>query len=136
MRDPQARSSLLPGIVALALGTAYLILLLAAERQAFVIALLAFAMLAVIAATWLGLLEPVGRSFADREDTLGILAILGAIAIAAWFYDNHFVLLLLNGVLLYAVATLGLNLQFGYAGVLNFAGASFFGIGACTSSVL
>jgi ABC-type branched-subunit amino acid transport system permease subunit len=34
------------------------------------------------------------------------------------------------------VATLGLNLQFGYAGVLNFAGASFFGIGAYTSAVL
>jgi ABC-type branched-subunit amino acid transport system permease subunit len=34
------------------------------------------------------------------------------------------------------VATLGLNIQFGYAGVLNFAGASFFGIGAYTSAVL
>jgi ABC-type branched-subunit amino acid transport system permease subunit len=33
------------------------------------------------------------------------------------------------------VATLGLNIQFGYAGVLNFAGASFFGIGAYTSAV-
>src|SRR5947199_49755 len=94
------------------------------------------AILAVLAAKRLGLLESVGRSFAEREDTLGALAILGALAVAAWFYDNHFVLLLLNGVLLYAVATLGLNLQFGYAGVLNFAGASFFGIGAYTSSVL
>jgi ABC-type branched-subunit amino acid transport system permease subunit/energy-coupling factor transporter ATP-binding protein EcfA2 len=37
---------------------------------------------------------------------------------------------------LYTVATLGLNIQFGYAGVLNFAGASFFGIGAYTSAVL
>ena len=33
------------------------------------------------------------------------------------------------------VATLGLNIQFGYAGVLNFAGSSFFGIGAYTSAV-
>ena len=39
-------------------------------------------------------------------------------------------------VLLYSVATLGLNMQFGYAGVVNFAGASFFGIGAYTSAVL
>jgi ABC-type branched-subunit amino acid transport system permease subunit len=44
--------------------------------------------------------------------------------------------LLLCTVLLYTVATLGLNLQFGYAGVLNFAGASFFGIGAYTAAVL
>jgi len=59
---------------------------------------------------------------------------------AAWsrrfFHDNHFVLLLFVTVLLYTVATLGLNIQFGYAGVLNFAGASFFGIGAYTSAVL
>src|SRR6202030_1066286 len=84
----------------------------------------------------LGLLERVGRSFAEREDALTGVAILGAVAIAAFFHDNHFVLLLVNSVLLYAVATLGLNLQFGYAGVLNFAGASFFGIGAYTSAVL
>ena len=55
---------------------------------------------------------------------------------AAFFHDNHFVLLLFVTVLLYTVATLGLNIQFGYAGVLNFAGASFFGIGAYTSAVL
>ncbi len=136
MRGREPRSPLLPGIAALVLVTAYVIVLLAAERQAFIIALLALAILAVVAAKWLGLLESVGRSFAEREDALVGLAIVGAIATAAWFYDNHFVLLLGNSVLLYAVATLGLNLQFGYAGVLNFAGASFFGIGAYTSSVL
>src|SRR2546421_4852562 len=134
MRDTE-RSPLLPGIVALTLITAYVIALLAAEQQALIIALLATGMLAVLAARWLGLLEPVARSFAEREEALGALAIVGALAVAAWFYDNHFVLLLANSVLLYAVATLGLNVQFGYAGVLNFAGASFFGIGAYTSSV-
>src|SRR5439155_11123228 len=127
---------LLPGFFALALVTVYGIVLLAAERQAVIITLLALAILAVLAAQRLGVLEGVGRSFAEREDALGGLAILGAVATAAWFYDNHFVLLLVNSVLVYAVATLGLNLQFGYAGVLNFAGASFFGIGAYTSSVL
>ncbi|TMJ31924.1 MAG: branched-chain amino acid ABC transporter permease, partial [Alphaproteobacteria bacterium] len=127
---------MLPGFFALALVTVYGIVLLAAERQAVIITLLALAILAVLAAQRLGVLEGVGRSFAEREDALGGLAILGAVATAAWFYDNHFVLLLVNSVLVYAVATLGLNLQFGYAGVLNFAGASFFGIGAYTSSVL
>lgn len=136
MRGPEPRSPLLPGLVALVLATAYLIVLLAAERQAVILALLALAILAVVAAKRLGLLEGVGRSFAEREDTLGGLAVLAAVIAAAWFHDDHFVLLLLNSVLLYAVATLGLNVQFGYAGVLNFAGASFFGIGAYTSSVL
>ncbi|MGI9387139.1 MAG: branched-chain amino acid ABC transporter permease, partial [Methyloligellaceae bacterium] len=47
-----------------------------------------------------------------------------------------FTLLLVATVMLYVLATLGLNLQFGYAGVLNFAGASFFGIGGYTAAVL
>src|SRR5947208_13243945 len=136
MRAAAPRAPLLPGIAALALLTGYVIALLAAERQIVIIALLGLAILAVLAARRLGVLELLGRSFAEREDALGGFAVLGALAIAAWFYDHHFVLLLVDSVLLYAVATLGLNLQFGYAGVLNFAGASFFGIGAYTSAVL
>ena len=136
MHGAERRSPLLPAVAALALVTVYVIVLLAAERQAVIIALLALAIVAVLLAKRLGLLERVGRSFAEREDALTGVAILGAVAIAAFFHDNHFVLLLVNSVLLYAVATLGLNLQFGYAGVLNFAGASFFGIGAYTSAVL
>ena len=131
-----ARASLLPGAAALALATLYLIALLAAERQLLIIGLLAIGIVAVLAANWLGWLVPVGRSFADREDGLGGLAIAAAILVAAFFHYSHFVLLLVVTVLLYIVATLGLNIQFGYAGVLNFAGASFFGIGAYTSAVL
>jgi ABC-type branched-subunit amino acid transport system permease subunit len=130
-----AKGSLLPGVVAMALATAYLIALLAVEKQAFIIGLLAAAIVAVLAANWLGWLVPVSRSFADREEPLGVLAIAAAFAVAAFFHDDHFVLLLVCTVLLYSVATLGLNIQFGYAGVLNFAGASFFGIGAYTSAV-
>jgi ABC-type branched-subunit amino acid transport system permease subunit len=85
-----------PALVALTSATVYLAALLAAERQAVIIAL----------------------------------------AVAGVFHNNHFVLLLMVTVLLYSVATLGLNVQFGYAGVVNFAGASFFGIGAYTSAVL
>jgi ABC-type branched-subunit amino acid transport system permease subunit len=61
---------------------------------------------------------------------------VAAVAVAGYFHGDHFVLLLLCTVLLYTVATLGLNIQFGYAGVLNFAGASFFGVGAYTAAVL
>ena len=45
-------------------------------------------------------------------------------------------LLMLWSVLLYSTACLGLNIQFGYAGVANFAGAAFFGIGSYTPAVL
>jgi ABC-type branched-subunit amino acid transport system permease subunit len=130
------RGSLLPGFAALALATAYLIGLLAAEKQTTIIVLLGAGIAAVIAAYWLRWFDRVGESFGTHEDTLAIMAVIAACAVAAYFHDDHFVLLLVVTVLLYTVATLGLNIQFGYAGVLNFAGASFFGIGAYTSAVL
>jgi ABC-type branched-subunit amino acid transport system permease subunit len=133
---PQQQASLLPGVIAMALATAYLIALLAVEKQALIIGLLALAIVAVLGANWAGWLAPVSKSFADREDALGALAIAAAVAVAVYFHDDHFVLLLVCTVLLTTVATLGLNIQFGYAGVLNFAGASFFGIGAYTAAVL
>ncbi|MFZ5732889.1 MAG: branched-chain amino acid ABC transporter permease [Pseudomonadota bacterium] len=131
----KAHAPLLPGIIAVVLATAYVIALLAVEKQTMIMGLLAAGVVAVVAANYLGWLDPVGRSFADRENTLGIVAIVAACVVAAYFHEDHFVLLLFITVLLYTVATLGLNIQFGYAGVLNFAGASFFGIGAYTSAV-
>src|SRR5262249_8600863 len=132
----KARASTWPGVIALAIATVYLIALLAAERQILIIALPVAGIAVVVAAAWFGLLEGVSASFADHEDALGGCAIIAALVVAAFFRDNHFVLLLIVTVLLYSVATLGLNIQFGYAGVFNFAGASFFGIGAYTSAVL
>src|SRR5262245_37594698 len=132
----KARVSAWPGITALAIATAYLIALLAAEKQALIIALLVAGIAVAVAAAWFRLLDGVSASFADHEDALGCCAIIAALVVATFFHNNHFVLLLVITVLLYSVATLGLNVQFGYAGVLNFAGASFFGIGAYTSAVL
>src|SRR5918912_491295 len=45
-------------------------------------------------------------------------------------------MLMFASVLLYTVACLGLTVQFGYAGVVNFAGAAFLGVGGYTSAVL
>src|SRR5688572_1713120 len=134
--DPKSRVSVWPGVAALVVATVYLIALLAVEGQQLIMGLLALAIVAAVVSSWLGLLAPVSRSFAEREHALGALAVLAVLAVAAYFREDHFVLLLLVTVLLYTVACLGLNIQFGYAGVLNFAGASFFGIGAYTSAVL
>jgi ABC-type branched-subunit amino acid transport system permease subunit len=125
-----------PALVALTSATVYLAALLAAERQTVIIALLAAGIAGIAGAAWFGLLERVSRSFAAHENAFGGYAVLAALAVAGVFHNNHFVLLLMVTVLLYSVATLGLNVQFGYAGVVNFAGASFFGIGAYTSAVL
>jgi len=123
-------------VISQAVVTIYFIALLTAEKQLLIIGLLALAVLAVVAAYWMGWLAAANRSFADRENILGPLAGIAGVGVAAYFHDNHFVLLLIVTILLYTIATLGLNIQFGYAGVLNFAAASFFGIGAYTSAVL
>jgi ABC-type branched-subunit amino acid transport system permease subunit len=125
-----------PVLGALVSATVYLAALLAAERQTLIVVLLAAGIAVVAGAAWLGLLERVSRSFAAHENAFGVSAVLAALAVAGYFHNNHFVLLLMVTVLLYSVATLGLNVQFGYAGVVNFAGASFFGIGAYASAVL
>jgi ABC-type branched-subunit amino acid transport system permease subunit len=133
---PSARAPLWPSLAALALATVYLIALLGVEKQSLIIGLLAAGIVIGLAAGWLGWLEPLRRSFSEREDALGLWAVVALCVVAFWFREDHFVLLLILTVMLYTVATLGLNVQFGYAGVLNFAGASFFGIGAYTSAVL
>jgi ABC-type branched-subunit amino acid transport system permease subunit len=43
---------------------------------------------------------------------------------------------MLATVVLYVIACLGLTIQFGYAGIVNFAGAAFFGIGCYATAVL
>jgi ABC-type branched-subunit amino acid transport system permease subunit len=125
-----------PGVAGIALAAIYVIALLAAERQSLIIALLAAGIFVVAIAARFGAAEAFTRSFSAHEAGMGIAALCAAIVAAGYFHEEHFVLLLIVTVLLTTVATLGLNVQFGYAGVLNFAGASFFGIGAYTSAVL
>ena len=132
----QLHAPLWPGVATLAAATLYLSALLAVERQGFILLLIALGIAAVAVVGWFRLFDGLSRSFLEHEDKLGGCAVVAVIAAAAYFYDDHFVMLLIVTVLLYSVASLGLNIQFGYAGVLNFAGASFFGVGAYTSAVL
>ena len=97
---PATRAGLLPGAIALAVATLYLIANFAAEKQPIIIALLAVGIVGVIAAHWLKLLDPVSRSFADRENALGGIAILAAFAVVVVFHEDHFILLLATTVLL------------------------------------
>ena len=128
--------SVLPGVAASVLTTVYVILLLMVESQIEVIGLLAVGGAAVLIASFTGMLRQVGGTLGKREDLLHLLVLLGTLAVIGFFREDHFTLLLIATIMLYVLATLGLNLQFGYAGVLNFAGASFFGIGGYTAAVL
>ncbi len=129
-------ASLLPGIVVAVGVTAYVIVMLSVESQTGIAALLAAGAVAVLAAARFGVAARMGRVFGERDGFLNLLVVLGVVPLTVFFYEDHFVLLMVATVIIYVIACLGLNLQFGYSGVLNFAGAAFFGIGCYTAAVL
>lgn len=134
--ENQTSTSLWPALAGAVLTTVYVILLLKVESQTEVIGLLIVGAVAILVGTWGGHLARAGQTLAGRENILNLFVILGTLAMIGYFHEDHFILLLVATVMLYVLATLGLNLQFGYAGVLNFAGASFFGVGGYTAAVL
>ena len=125
-----------PGLIALAALTVFTLLFLWVESEIAVAALLGAGAALVLIAARFGWLRAVGTSFARHEGVMNGAAIVGVLIVAAIFRDDHFTLLMVATVLLYVLACLGLNIQFGYAGLLNFAGASFLGIGCYTAAVL
>lgn len=128
-----------PGAAAVtlvALSAPLVYLFLRAESEWAVAAIMVAAAAAAALGGWLGLLGPLVRATVARSRTTGLsLAGLLAVVLVA-FHDDHFTLLLVAKVLLVAMACLGLHVQFGMAGVVNFAGAAFFGVGGYTAAML
>jgi len=125
-----------PALAVAALATAYAILFLGAEKQAELAALLVGAAVAVPLAARFGLAEKVRSSIGANEGFFHAAVITGALITALWFHDEHFILLMMTTSLLLMVAALGLTVQFGYAGIVNFAGSAFIGIGCYTAAVV
>jgi ABC-type branched-subunit amino acid transport system permease subunit len=133
MPDSQTDSPI-PAIGAALALTAYVTLLLKAESQSVVLGLIAAGALAVVAAVRLRLAKRIAA--ARHEKTANLVVIACVLALLAVLHDQHFPLLMTVTVLLYSVVGWGLTIQFGYAGVVNFAGAAFFGVGCYTAAVL
>jgi ABC-type branched-subunit amino acid transport system permease subunit len=125
-----------PAFAAIAGATLFAVLFMWAETQAYVLAVIAAGAAFAWAAWRFDVVDRAARIFAAREAILDWGVIAGALALLAVFHEEHFPLLMTATVLLYLVACLGLNIQFGYAGVLNFASAAFFGVGGYTAAVL
>lgn len=72
-----------------------------------------------------------------RESTtaVGAALVLIALASAPWFLSPYNVTLLIPA-MAFGIALLGLNLLFGYTGLLSFGHALFIGVGAYTAAVL
>jgi len=125
-----------PALLLLPLVGVYAYFFLHAEAQ-WEVALLAIAGVAAILATGHGsLASRLERSWRAAPSLLGAVAMATAVVLIYLLREDHFALLMVATVLLYAMVCLGLNVQFGYAGVVNFAGAAFFGIGGYTAAVL
>jgi ABC-type branched-subunit amino acid transport system permease subunit len=120
-----------------ALGvTFYMWLFLHAESQLAIGVLIVFALALVMAGKKFGTTQRIELAAADRPGLARLWTVIGLLVLAAAFYDSHFVLMMICAVLLYSTACMGLTMQFGFAGVANFAGAAFFGIGSYTTAVL
>ena len=109
---------------------------LQAESQTQVLSLFAVAVIAAFAMPRLGVLAPLRIAVTAAPRAVGVGCVVGVLALTIAFHNTHFALLLLATVMLYAVVCLGLNIQLGYCGIVNFAGAAFFGVGSYTAAVL
>ncbi len=124
------------GIAATVLVGLYVALFLEAESQWAVLGLLAVGAVAAVAAARGGAGARVAEAFERHPVAMGLLAAALVLAETWLFAERHFVLLMITTYLLYVTVGLGLTIQFGYAGTLNFAGASFYGVGSYTAAVL
>lgn len=131
-----SRPSAWPAVGAIFALFFYLGLVLRADKQWAVLGLIVIAVAAVWAGGRFGFINRIGVSFAAHENLAAALCIAGTLVVATVFHDNSFVLFLLATILLSMTACLGLNIQFGYAGMLNFAGAAMMGVGAYTAALL
>lgn len=131
-----APASAVPALVSMAGVTLFAVLFLHAESQSAIMGLCIGMAVALFLLARFGWNALATASFAGHGRSAQASVLGGVMIITAVFYDQHFPLLMLASVLLYIVVCLGLNIQFGYAGVVNFAGAAFFGIGCYTSAVL
>ena len=128
--------SRIPALLAVvALGIFSTLLLLLHDRWA-PLAVVAVGAIALIVAVKSGGAAKAERSFAAHERSMNAVVVAVFLGVFIALGRENFSLLMLCTVLLYGIACLGLNIQLGYCGVMNFAGAAFFGAGSYTAAVL
>jgi len=121
------------GVAACALAV---LLFLEVETQWKIAALAAGIVAVLLIAEKTGLRFRLEQASAGHSTFALGLSLAAVMTVAGILHESHFALLMLATVALYATACLGLTLQFGYAGIANFAGAAFFGIGCYSAAIL
>src|SRR4051812_35104867 len=126
----------IPAMIAIvAVGIFSALLLLLHDRWGPLIVVAAGAV-GLVVALKTGAAARAERSFAAHERSMNAVVVVVFLGVLAALGRENFALLMLCTVLLYGIACLGLNIQLGYCGVINFAAAAFFGAGSYTAAVL
>jgi ABC-type branched-subunit amino acid transport system permease subunit len=128
--------SVLLVVIGIALCAMVTLLFLEVEAQWKVAALAASVIAGLLVAEKTGLRARMEQASARLRTFTLSLAVMVILAVAGVLHESHFALLMLATVALYSTACLGLTIQFGYAGIANFAGAAFFGIGCYSAAIL
>lgn len=128
------RTDLVVAAAAVAAIGAWLWAFLATDRVGVLATLLAVAAVAFVLAQRAA--PRYRRALTARPRVATSLVVLVVCAVAAALRDQSYPLLMLCTVLLFVVACVGLDIQIGHCGIVNFAGAAFFGTGAYTAAVL
>jgi ABC-type branched-subunit amino acid transport system permease subunit len=133
---PHTLKSTFAALLGLATFAAFTLCFLEVESQWQVASLAVAAVAVLITLGRTGLIEVIGRRAASNQSAAAILAVAALLAVAVALHEADFALLMLATVALYVTVCLGLTVQFGYAGIVNFAGAAFFGIGCYATAVM
>jgi ABC-type branched-subunit amino acid transport system permease subunit len=133
---PTTRRDLFTALSALLLFALFTGLFLALEEQWEIALLAVLAAAGLYAAGRSGMAARIQSVGAAHPRTAPAAVALALLAVIAVLHQSHFALLMLATVALYATACMGLTVQFGYAGLTNFSGAAFFGIGGYTTAML
>ena len=133
---PQIRRSYWPVVVAAAFAAVFVLLFLYLEEEWEIVVLAVGLIAALYSAVRFGLLGQIEAAASEHPRTTILVNFIAAALVIVLLRGEHFALLMLATVFLYVTVCLGLTVQFGYAGIVNFAGIAFFGIGAYTTAVL
>lgn len=73
-----------------------------------------------------------------RESSLNLalMALLLAVPLIAWIYEEPFLITLATRAVIFAIAGVGLNFALGFGGLVSFGHATFFGLGGYSMGIL
>ena len=126
----------MPGLTLLLCGYVAVVAFLAVDALPISLSLLALYVILTLAAVKSGFWHNALESITAHTKQFALVAVLMVLATPLFFLGNPYVIHIFTMACIYCIATLGLNIQVGSTGMVNFAQGAFFGIGAYTSALL